>query len=600
MGALSAATIALVRKVFAFFREHGAWPEKEPLVVELDEHGQDLDDILREAPSITVQRDEQGIERVVLGFDAVVLLPEGQELFEPLPTLIKLAVDRFSEHPSWATVHDPKTLISFDEIVGVWRGRPDAALLAGKLMRGSTPAVLSPNFNAGGDSYSLAPQVEALRYATVKTLDDVLRIHDYRTRPRPTEETLTRFTNRVFAHMRQHRDWPNPIRAAIEWREFGFVPDLVNDLHAASPRIVREQFGYFPNDGIELLLWSVTTLNDGEYWRQRVPRFVRALYMAWKEAPGQYKPLALLATAAGLPIVDATVLALLTEHEPWAKYQTRVEGLKLSDWNLSAHETIRHAKESATWADYVRVRVEKWPGWADHFGQSNASASSGGTVIVEREQADEINTLALAPTARGQANILEESYSTSVPRKPSTTAGTKQVASITKPVPQAQPRAKVRAAPRAARGDATDKPTRPPKYDFDAAVSFAGECREYVEQVVRAMERLGIRVFYDYDQQHDLWGKDLLAYLDNIYRKKARYCVVFISRHYAKKPWPKHERKSAQAREFKAQREYILPVRMDDTEIPGLLATKGHLDARRMSPAEIAEHLRKKLKLKPA
>jgi len=35
------------------------------------------------------------------------------------------------------------------------------------------------------------------------------------------------------------------------------------------------------------------------------------------------------------------------------------------------------------------------------------------------------------------------------------------------------------------------------KFDFDVALSFAGEDRKYVEQVAGFLQEMGIRVFYD-------------------------------------------------------------------------------------------------------
>src|SRR5688572_21464405 len=108
------------------------------------------------------------------------------------------------------------------------------------------------------------------------------------------------------------------------------------------------------------------------------------------------------------------------------------------------------------------------------------------------------------------------------------------------------------------------------KYDYDVALSFAGEDRKYVQRVADILVNLSVRVFYDEYEKSDLWGKDLVGHLDDVYRNKARYCLMFISKHYAKKLWTTHERKSASARAFRARSEYILPGRFDDTDIPGL------------------------------
>jgi hypothetical protein len=101
------------------------------------------------------------------------------------------------------------------------------------------------------------------------------------------------------------------------------------------------------------------------------------------------------------------------------------------------------------------------------------------------------------------------------------------------------------------------KPVLPPS--FDVAFSFAGEQREYVESTYNCLQRHRITVFYDKAQTASLWGKNLYEYVTDIYQNKARFCVVFLSRDYAKKLWTKHELKSMQARAFRDSREYILP-----------------------------------------
>jgi hypothetical protein len=119
-------------------------------------------------------------------------------------------------------------------------------------------------------------------------------------------------------------------------------------------------------------------------------------------------------------------------------------------------------------------------------------------------------------------------------------------------------------------------------YDFDVALSFAGEDREYVEDVNQALKAVGVRTFLDSDYFADTWGEDLVEYFDNVYRKRARYALLFVSRHYAEKMWPRHERRSALARALEERSAYVLPVRLDATAIEGLRPTVGYLDARRI------------------
>ena len=131
---------------------------------------------------------------------------------------------------------------------------------------------------------------------------------------------------------------------------------------------------------------------------------------------------------------------------------------------------------------------------------------------------------------------------------------------------------------------------------YDVALSFAGEDRAYAEELANLLRAGGYRVFYDKYEKARLWGKNLYTHLSDVYSNKADYCVMFLSQHYAKKVWTNHERESAQARAFKEREEYILPLRLDDSKIPGVLDTIGYLDLRYTSIAEVFETLVEKLK----
>jgi len=134
------------------------------------------------------------------------------------------------------------------------------------------------------------------------------------------------------------------------------------------------------------------------------------------------------------------------------------------------------------------------------------------------------------------------------------------------------------------------------KYEYDVCLSFAGEQRRYVDAVAEGLRGRSIKVFYDAYERSTLWGKDLYEHLDYIYQHAAQYCVVFASVDYARKLWTRHERRSAQARAFRENKEYILPARFDDTEIPGVPSTIGYIDLRATSPAELVDHIVQKLR----
>jgi len=86
------------------------------------------------------------------------------------------------------------------------------------------------------------------------------------------------------------------------------------------------------------------------------------------------------------------------------------------------------------------------------------------------------------------------------------------------------------------------------RYEYDIVLSFAGEDREYAKALAYMLRLRGIKVFYDEYEKVALWGKDLYQHLHVIYRDSARFCIVFISESYARKLWPRHELKQAQAR----------------------------------------------------
>lgn len=134
-------------------------------------------------------------------------------------------------------------------------------------------------------------------------------------------------------------------------------------------------------------------------------------------------------------------------------------------------------------------------------------------------------------------------------------------------------------------------------YEYNIALSFAGENREYVREVANILRAYSVKVFYDEFEEHTLWGKNLIGYLQDVYKNKAQYTIMFISEFYAKKVWTNHERQSVQERAFRESQEYILPARFDNTEIPGLFSTISYIDLNSKTPYEFVQVILKKLNL---
>ena len=137
------------------------------------------------------------------------------------------------------------------------------------------------------------------------------------------------------------------------------------------------------------------------------------------------------------------------------------------------------------------------------------------------------------------------------------------------------------------------------KYEYDIALSFAGEDREIAEKLAEILSRKkGLRVFYDKYEQVNLWGKNLYDHLIEVYEKKAKYCVILISKNYVKKVWTNLERQAAQARALKENEEYILPIKIDNSEIKGLLNTVAFINLKDYDLEVIADMIVKKVKNK--
>ena len=115
-------------------------------------------------------------------------------------------------------------------------------------------------------------------------------------------------------------------------------------------------------------------------------------------------------------------------------------------------------------------------------------------------------------------------------------------------------------------------------YNYEVAISFAGTEREYARELAAILKTKGVSVFLDEFDPDKLWGKDMVEYFDSVFRNDSRYCVVFVSKDYKERTWTRHEFRSAQARALEERgNEYILPIKVDETELDGLPPTINYL-----------------------
>lgn len=125
--------------------------------------------------------------------------------------------------------------------------------------------------------------------------------------------------------------------------------------------------------------------------------------------------------------------------------------------------------------------------------------------------------------------------------------------------------------------------------DFDIALSFSGDHRAYVAEVAEGLRRRGFRVFYDQYRRAELLGQDLVVYLQNVYSHRSAMVAAFVSEQWASRPYPRHERETVLAHALlNTSRDvpFLVPLRFDDTPVPGLQPTVNYEDLRTLAPGE--------------
>ncbi len=141
---------------------------------------------------------------------------------------------------------------------------------------------------------------------------------------------------------------------------------------------------------------------------------------------------------------------------------------------------------------------------------------------------------------------------------------------------------------------------------FLVAFSFAGEQRGLVRQVAEVAEnRLGYgTVFFDEWFEHYIAGDSADLTLQSIYVDRCVLAVVCVSGRYGGKPWTLAEHAAIRERVMKArasgeerERLSVLPIRVADGEVSGVLFNTIVPDVRSRAPADTAELIINRLQL---
>jgi hypothetical protein len=135
-----------------------------------------------------------------------------------------------------------------------------------------------------------------------------------------------------------------------------------------------------------------------------------------------------------------------------------------------------------------------------------------------------------------------------------------------------------------------------PKYEYDVALSFAGENRKIAEKVYNGLIKKRIKVFFDKMEQSRLLGLDLDKEFRRIYGGKSRLVLVLISEFYPIKNWTRFESEIIIDEAKRRGKTYFIPCIIDDTPIFGMPRTIGYIDLRKITIREAVGLIVEKLK----
>ena len=135
-----------------------------------------------------------------------------------------------------------------------------------------------------------------------------------------------------------------------------------------------------------------------------------------------------------------------------------------------------------------------------------------------------------------------------------------------------------------------------PDREFDVLLSFAGPERDYARAIHDIGTANGMRIFLDEEFQHEIWGENLVEYLDRAYRARRAYVLILISKAYRERAYTRVERRAAFDRMIREGSAYVLPVKVDDSWLDGLSTSTAYLDLRTTGVIGICERLVQKIR----
>lgn len=108
---------------------------------------------------------------------------------------------------------------------------------------------------------------------------------------------------------------------------------------------------------------------------------------------------------------------------------------------------------------------------------------------------------------------------------------------------------------------------RESEFEFDVAISFAGENRPLAKHIADQLLALDIQVFYDENFEANYLGKTWAKQFSKVFGASSRYVLCLLDSHHQEKIWPTFEREVFSPR---VANEEVIPVFLDDTPIVGI------------------------------
>lgn len=143
-------------------------------------------------------------------------------------------------------------------------------------------------------------------------------------------------------------------------------------------------------------------------------------------------------------------------------------------------------------------------------------------------------------------------------------------------------------------------PVRDVPSRFAVAFSLAGDQRHLVLAIAQEVEAIlgSGTVFYDEWYEHWIAGSDADLLLQKLYGTQADLVVVCVSDSYGEKPWTRTEHRAIRARIMQAaDRARILPLRVGDGDVKGILPNEIVPDIRGKPATEAADLIVARLNL---